>query len=144
MITAYTSTDMSFHNVLISRVVELLNAFGLILLFQNYLFPNKIKPYHAIIIQRRRIKPCIMILLFIYLFQPFIGNTMMSLNKSNIFKLDVKQCTTRVLSIYVASPATSPANSATLTYVTKIASWRHALHWHCWQYWYYWLNGKRP
>lgn len=103
-------------------VVELLNAFGLILLFQNYLFPNKIKPYHAIIIQRRRIKPCIMILLFIYLFQPFIGNTMMSLNKSNNFKLDVKQCTTRVLSIYVASPATSPDNSATLTY----ASWRRA------------------
>ena len=34
----------------------------------------------------------------------------------------------RALSIYVASPATSPSNSATLIYVTTIASWRRAFH----------------
>ena len=51
---------------------------------------------------------------------------MMSLYESNIFKLVVKQCTTRVLFIYVASPATSSANSATLIYVTNIASRRRA------------------
>ena len=32
-----------------------------------------------------------------------------------------------VLSIYVASPATSPTNSAVFIYVTTIASQRHAL-----------------
>ena len=36
--------------------------------------------------------------------------------------------TLRALSIYVASPVTSPENSATLIYVIKIASRRFAFH----------------
>ena len=49
----------------------------------------------------------------------------------------------RALSIYVASLATSPANSATLMYVTKIAS-RRRQHWQCWWYRFCRLNGNCP
>ena len=42
--------------------------------------------------------------------------------------LKIEKQSFRVLSIYVASPATSPANSATLIYVTRQPATRFPLH----------------